>query len=165
MYQIQANNQFDFKIEINSDEIIVDDKKIDLDIAEISENKFHIIYENKSYNLEIISKDLKNKTFEILVNGNKYELKAQDELDLMLAKLGFDQSENEKISEIKSPMPGLVLRFIAEEGQTVEKGDPVLVLESMKMENVLKSPGAGTIQKITCKVGETVEKNQTLIRF
>jgi biotin carboxyl carrier protein len=62
-------------------------------------------------------------------------------------------------------MPGMVLNVLVNEGQTVKKGDALLVLEAMKMENILKSPAEGTIKKITAVKGTAVEKNQILIQF
>jgi biotin carboxyl carrier protein len=62
-------------------------------------------------------------------------------------------------------MPGMVLSVSVAEGQQVQKGDPLLVLEAMKMENVIKSPGEGTVKSIAVKAGAAVEKNALLIRF
>ncbi|MCL4115950.1 UNVERIFIED_CONTAM: hypothetical protein GTU68_032768 [Idotea baltica] len=62
-------------------------------------------------------------------------------------------------------MPGLVLEIRVEKGQTIEKGEPILVLEAMKMENVLKSPSGGVVADIKIEKGEAVEKNQVLVTF
>jgi biotin carboxyl carrier protein len=73
--------------------------------------------------------------------------------------------QNNSAKEIKAPMPGLIFDIKVKEGDEVKKGDPVLILEAMKMENILKSPGDGTVKKIKIKKGESVEKNQVLIQF
>ena len=62
-------------------------------------------------------------------------------------------------------MPGLILEINVTEGQTVNEGDPLLILEAMKMENVLTSPRNGNIKTISVKQGETVDKNALLIAF
>ena len=62
-------------------------------------------------------------------------------------------------------MPGLVLEVLVKPGQTVKKGDKILVLEAMKMENIIKSPGEGIVKECLAEVGATVEKNQILINF
>jgi biotin carboxyl carrier protein len=67
--------------------------------------------------------------------------------------------------EIKAPMPGLIFDIKVKEGDEVKKGDAVLILEAMKMENILKSPGDGTVKSIKIKKGQSVEKNQVLIQF
>ena len=62
-------------------------------------------------------------------------------------------------------MPGLVLDIRVVEGDAVKKGDPILVLEAMKMENIIKSPTDGIVKKINVKKGVAVEKSQVLIHF
>jgi biotin carboxyl carrier protein len=62
-------------------------------------------------------------------------------------------------------MPGLVHQILISEGQIVKKGDALLILEAMKMENVIKSPADGTATKIRVSKGQNVEKNQVLIQF
>jgi biotin carboxyl carrier protein len=70
-----------------------------------------------------------------------------------------------KVSDIKAPMPGLIVAIKVEEGQTVAKGDPIMILEAMKMENILKSPGDGVVKAIKVKLRDNVEKGQVLIQF
>jgi biotin carboxyl carrier protein len=60
-------------------------------------------------------------------------------------------------------MPGLVVAVLVTEGQEIRKGQVILILESMKMQNELKSPRDGTIGRIRVKTGETVEQKQTLL--
>jgi len=66
---------------------------------------------------------------------------------------------------IKAPMPGLVLRIQVEAGQQVEKGQALLVLEAMKMENVLKAPASGVVAEIKAVAGAAVEKGEVLIQM
>ena len=70
-----------------------------------------------------------------------------------------------KVNEIKAPMPGLVVKVLVEPQHEVKKGDPVLILEAMKMENIIKSPCDGVIKSINTSKGSAVEKNHTLISF
>jgi biotin carboxyl carrier protein len=60
-------------------------------------------------------------------------------------------------------MPGLVLNVMVEEGQKIKKGDAILVLEAMKMENILKATSEGEVKKILVKKGDKIEKNQVLV--
>ena len=70
-----------------------------------------------------------------------------------------------KINVLKAPMPGLVLKILIAEGQEIKKGDGLIVLEAMKMENIIKSSGDCTIKKINVVVKQAVEKNQVLMEF
>jgi biotin carboxyl carrier protein len=70
-----------------------------------------------------------------------------------------------KVSEIKSPMPGLVLDILVKPGDVIKKGDQVLILEAMKMENILKSQTDATVKSVEIETGIAVEKGQVLIKF
>jgi biotin carboxyl carrier protein len=59
----------------------------------------------------------------------------------------------------------LIIDMKVQPGDTVKVGDPLLILEAMKMENMLKSPGDGVVKSVKVKKGDTVEKNQVLIEF
>ena len=88
-----------------------------------------------------------------------------DQYDELLHQLGMDNLTANKISEIKAPMPGLVIRILASEGDQVEKGGNLFVLEAMKMENVIKSVSDVKIKSIKVKAGDKVEKNQVVMVF
>jgi biotin carboxyl carrier protein len=77
----------------------------------------------------------------------------------------MDKLHSAKVNELKAPMPGLVLDIVVSEGQEVKKGDALVVLEAMKMENILKSPADVVVKKISVKKGTAVEKNQVLVLF
>jgi acetyl/propionyl-CoA carboxylase alpha subunit len=70
-----------------------------------------------------------------------------------------------RISDLKAPMPGLVTRILVSEGEKVETGTPILVMEAMKMENELRAAGQGTVQKIKVAPREAVEVGQVLVTF
>lgn len=68
-------------------------------------------------------------------------------------------------TSLKAPMPGLVTRVLAQEGETVEAGQPLVVMEAMKMENELRSPGAGVVKAVKVRPGEAVELGALLVVF
>jgi biotin carboxyl carrier protein len=70
-----------------------------------------------------------------------------------------------KVNTVKAPMPGLIIDLRVKAGDTVKEGDPLLVLEAMKMENIIKAHGDGTVKQVKIKKGDSVEKNQVLIDF
>ena len=69
------------------------------------------------------------------------------------------------VASLKAPMPGLVVRVAVNEGEAVEKGDTVLIVEAMKMENELRAPGAARVTRVLAAPGEAVEKGQVLVEF
>lgn len=135
------------------------------DSIEIKEKKFHIIKSKRSYVVEVVSADAETKTFELKVNNTVYKTKVEDRFDLLLQKLGMDNLGASAASELKAPMPGMVLKVEVAKGKEVKEGDPLVVLEAMKMENVLKSPTDAVIQSVEVTEGQAVEKNQILIQF
>ena len=76
--------------------------------------------------------------------------------------MGLAEEVDSGLGDVVAPMPGLVLQTNAQEGDEVEEGQAVIILEAMKMENVIKAPAGGTISKIKVKEGETVDKNAVL---
>jgi biotin carboxyl carrier protein len=101
----------------------------------------------------------------IRVNGKKMQVETRDKMALLLESMGLSAASEVKVNNIKAPMPGLVLRVLVEQGQEVKKGDPLLVLEAMKMENMIKSPADAKIASVDVNLSQAVEKNQVLISF
>lgn len=135
------------------------------DLLRINEQQFHLLYKNKSYNIELLKISPEEKTMQLRINSKKFSIQLKDKYDELLHSLGMDGLAAKKVNEIKAPMPGMVLNILVNEGDTVKKGDALLVLEAMKMENILKSPADGLIKKINAQKGKAVEKNQVLIQF
>lgn len=170
MYTIKVNSTKEFKTDIktqhnNSFSAEVNGILFNADIIKIKENLFHLLKDNKSYTLELVNSIPEDKKLVVKINNTTYTLDVKDKYDDLLHSLGLDNLTTKKINEIKAPMPGMVLSILVEEGQAIKKGDALIVLEAMKMENILKSPTAGIIKKIAVNKGIAVEKNQLLIQF
>ncbi|MEO8760284.1 MAG: acetyl-CoA carboxylase biotin carboxyl carrier protein subunit [Bacteroidia bacterium] len=165
MYKIKVDNKHDFNFEKTQNVWQLDGKNIAFDMIEINKTNFNVIKDNKSYNVEIVNHNVAEKSFQIKVNQTLYNLTVKDKYDELLHQLGLDKAMVSKVSNIKAPMPGLVLNILVEDGQEIKKGDALIVLEAMKMENILKSPADGKVKKIAVKKGIAVEKGQILIEF
>jgi biotin carboxyl carrier protein len=129
------------------------------------DNSFHLLQDNRSFAINLLHKNTAEKTMTIEVNGNKYEVKIEDEYDQLVKKMGLSVGGTQVLKNVKAPMPGLILDILAQPGQSVEKGDQLLILEAMKMENVLKAEGEGVIKSIEVQKGNAVEKGQILIEM
>lgn len=165
MFKVTVNGKKGFSVSDPNGKMLVDGTKIDFDLVKISETEWHILKDIKSYNIKVMSIDYAAKTFQVLINNNKYSLTVKDKYDILLHEMGMDNLISIKTSDIKAPMPGLVVNLMVTEGQLVKKDDAILVLEAMKMENILKSPCNGLIKRINVEIKEKVEKNQVLIMF
>ena len=141
----------------------MDGKTFEADVSRISEKEFHIIRNHHSYNVLITEVNRREKTVTLMVNGTKYHATLKDRLDDLLHSMGMDKAVAHRVSEVRAPMPGLVLRVMAEAGQAVKKGEPLVLLEAMKMENILKSSADAVVKKVSVIKGDKVEKNQVLL--
>lgn len=165
MYKVKVNDKFLFEVENKESAFLVNGDLLQLDLSAVNGNNAHVLYQNKSFNTEIVEVNKADKTCSIKVNGNTYQISIEDQFDELLKQLGLDNLAANKVSEIKAPMPGLVLKVLAEENTEVKKGDNLLILEAMKMENILKSTTDGIVKKILVTQGDKVEKNQVLVQF
>ena len=137
----------------------------DGDIVKISQNQYYVLWKNRSYNIEVLETGVADKTYKLLINGQLFEISVKDQFDLLLEGLGMQASVSTKINNLKAPMPGLIQSIAVEPGQEVHKGETLLVLVAMKMENIIKSPGAGIVKTLKITGGQIVEKNQVLVEF
>ena len=159
-------NHKEFELEVLSETRVELNSQIkELDVISQSKNKKHAIIDNKSYSIEYVSFDTEKKITTIKVNNNTYQVSLKDKYDLLLKELGMSNMATKVVKEIKAPMPGLVVSIEVKIGQEIKAGDSVIILEAMKMENVLKSPVDGVIKNIKALEATTVDKNAVLIEF
>jgi len=142
----------------------VNGKPVALDLFEPRKGSFQIIYNSHSYNAEFIDYNEDDKLVTLKLNNKLYEIKIKDDTDELLEKLGIG-SKSHKVQNIKAPMPGLVIEIKVKPGDSVNKGDALLVLEAMKMENIIKATAPAIVKKINAIKGNAVEKNQVLIEM
>ncbi|QBA64559.1 acetyl-CoA carboxylase biotin carboxyl carrier protein subunit [Muriicola soli] len=135
------------------------------DILQTAPSKYHVLKENKPFTAEVVGSDFLSKTYKVKVKNEVYEVVLADELDQQISRMGFSLGSAKNITAISAPMPGLILEIKAREGDSVKEDSPLIILEAMKMENVITSPREGVIKKISVKAGETVDKKQLLISY
>lgn len=169
MYSITVNGNSVFKTNLSLSgsafEGTLNGKQVKGDLLKINAYQYHLLHNNKSYNIEVVKLNAEEKTLVVKINSVKFTLQLKDKYDELLHTLGMDNLASKKVNDIKAPMPGMVLNILVKEGDEVKKGDALLVLEAMKMENILKSPSDGVVKKIAASKGTAVEKNQLLIQF
>ena len=166
MYKLVIDNKKELKAELLKDGLVsLNGRRMITDQIEVKEGTFNVILENRSFNAVVLSHDRESKTFTIRVNNNTYRIAVMDQYDVLLQQLGFDNNQAHKAADLKAPMPGLVVEVSVNEGQEVKKGDKILVLEAMKMENILKAAADGTVKHVKVNKGKSVEKNEVLITF
>lgn len=156
-YKVQVNDHF--KIDISAKTLK------ESDIIQSDKQHYHIIQNGQSFNAIIDSADFENKSFLIKINGREYQVNLNDRFDQLVSEMGLGVVSGSKLKDVKAPMPGLVLDVSVNPGQEIKKGDKLLILEAMKMENVIKSDGEGTVKAIHIDKGTAVDKGQLLIEM
>ena len=164
MYRASVNKK-DFEIVSRDHQLFINDAPLEWDIAEISEGYFHILINHQGYRAEVVKADPSTKSFVLKINGKIYAVELKDKFDLLLEKMGMNNGSAGKANHIKAPMPGLIIDLRVKEGDTVMPGDALLILEAMKMENMIKASAESVVRSVKVKKGDSVEKNQVLIEF
>ncbi|GAB4543828.1 MAG: acetyl-CoA carboxylase biotin carboxyl carrier protein subunit [Anaerolineales bacterium] len=154
------NKQFDVEV-IDERHVRVGERLLEVDFQSVSgQPVFSLIVDGKSYESFVYQSE---EDWEVLLRGRQYQVKIEDEREKRLrAAAGGGIAEGGEF-HLKAPMPGLVVKVVAEEGQEIKKGQVLVILESMKMQNELKAPRDGIVERIRVKAGETVEQKQTLL--
>lgn len=165
MIRAQVNGKSIYKVEIEKNTIQLNGNDCPMDIIQISRDHWHVIHQGKSITVHLLEFDHATKSMALSINNNVYQVTLRDHFDDLLHKLGFDKIAGKKINNLKAPMPGLVLDVKIQMGQLIKKGDTILVLEAMKMENILKAESDAEVKAIKIKKGDKVEKNELLVEF
>ncbi len=144
---------------------LIDDTSVTADVHRVSDKEFHVLIDGKSYRAFVEKNDPDTKEVVLIINGERVPLKAKGRYEDLLESLGMTAMASAKAKDLKAPMPGLVLEVAVTVGQEVEEGDTLLVLEAMKMENVIKAGAAGVVSDVKIAAGDSVEKGQVLVGF
>ncbi len=132
---------------------------------ELENFNHHILQSNKSYNVKIINADFSNALYCLEINGKKLNVKLVSETEQIISNLGIGSNHLKKHNSVIAPMPGLVLDILVKKGQTLKKGDNIMILEAMKMENIIKIQHDSTISEIKVAQGQAIEKGQILFEL
>lgn len=155
-----------YKVKANDFLFTLDDADIEsIDLVQKSPGSFNLIRDHRSVNVLLIDSDASGKKMTMEVDGEIFVVDIKDELDQMLDKMGFGAASTKQIKEIKAPMPGLVLEINVSDGEEVSEGHKILILEAMKMENIILIHTNAKIKKIIVSAGQAVDKGQVLVEL
>ncbi|MEP1097071.1 MAG: biotin/lipoyl-containing protein [Cyclobacteriaceae bacterium] len=161
MVEIQINEGEKITLEKEGTDLLINGRKSEQEVVQIDDRSFKVFSKTKIYSVEVVQMD--DGGINLTIDGKAVSVSSRSHIEQVLEKLGMNTLTASSISDIKAPMPGTILSLDIEVGNQVSKGDTILILEAMKMENVIKSPGDGIIASVLVKEGDNVEKNQLLI--
>lgn len=143
----------------------IDGERFNFNITSNKDNNYTILYQNNVFDVDVISFNYDEKLISLLVNGESIDVELEDKFDFIIKKLGLRKSNSIEEGFIESIMPGLIVDIHAVEGERVVKGQKLITLEAMKMENIIKSPSDSLIKKVSIEKGDTVEKGDILFEL
>jgi len=150
--EIEEVDKSIYRVSVDGNEFMVDGKKT-------GHTNFSLIVDNRSFEIEV---DHKGDEYRVLVDGRSYRVNLMDERRVR-ASGGPAGGALAGRQTVSVPMPGKVIAILVSEGDTVEKGQGLVIVEAMKMENEVRSPIAGEVKEIKVKQGDTVEGGAALL--
>ncbi len=140
--------------------ILLDGQETSYDLAELGNGRYALIKNGRSFLVHLLKQ---NDLYHVHVNGAYYAIRVEDERMRKLKELVAASHTGPAEQIIKAPIPGFVLKVQVEAGQNVKKGDPLLILEAMKMENVIKADEDARVEKVMVREQEAVQQDQELL--
>ena len=134
------------------------------DLVRIGPGRFSVLINGESHSVLVLKEDREARTVRLRIGARTCTVRIEEEQDRLLSALGVNRAA-QKAGDLKAPMPGLVLNVLVKPGDRVKKNEPVLVLEAMKMENVIKAHADAEVKAVLAEKGRAVEKGQPLIQF
>jgi biotin carboxyl carrier protein len=157
-----ANQAFEFRNPLQK-RVKYQGKYVDIKLREDPEGFSYIVWKNKKYMLDVIEKNQNRYT--IMINGVWHSFTVETPFSLKRRKKLEKHEESSAQVTIQAPMPGKIIDILVEEGAEVKEGEPILILEAMKMQNEISSHVTGIVHTISVKKDDTVMKDDVLIQI
>jgi biotin carboxyl carrier protein len=135
------------------------------DWKQLAPGVFDVRMGNRNVRIERMDGPDPKGNIAVRVNGVVQTLQVLNQQQLLLESMGMTAGAETQEKHVESPMPGKILQVMVSPGAEVGEGDSLLVLEAMKMENVIRAPRAGIIEEVQARVGEAVEKAAVLVTY
>jgi len=166
-YHIKTEEKSESKVlnTIGENEFLLNDKNHSFEYKKLDKNILLLRINNKNYTVEYEQNEdeKENNEFTFNIDSKKIKVVCKNDLDLLIDKLAGGKKDNKHKNEIHSPMPGIIFTIKVKEGDEIKKGDVILVLEAMKMENEIKATRDCKIKKINVEEKKSVNKNELLV--
>ena len=123
----------------------------------------YVLWKNKKYPLEVIER--KQNKYTIMLNGVWHTFTVETPFSLKRRKFLESQAGSSSSLTIEAPMPGKIVEVMVEEGSEVKAGEPLIILEAMKMQNEIACPVDGVVKKIAIRKNDSVMKDDLMIEL
>jgi len=157
-----TNKAFEFKKPLEK-KIKYQGKEVDIKLHEDPKGFSYIVWKNKKYMLDVIEK--KQNRYTVMVNGVWHSFTVETPVSLKRKRYLAQQADASSAVSIEAPMPGKIIDIMVEEGSEVKEGEPIVILEAMKMQNEINSHISGIVKTVSVKKNEIVMKDDVLIEI
>lgn len=151
-----------FEVEIRpNDQLVINGVPVQADFQSVANQPVYTLLLNgESFEALVYPSD---RGVQVLLRGRLFDFMVEDERQRRLRQSSSGVTIQSGEYQLKAPMPGMVVVVPVEEGQEIQSGDDLVILESMKMQNELKAPRDGIISRVRVKAGDNVDQNQVLL--
>lgn len=162
MKYIASVDDQSFEIEIRpNDQLLVNGEAVQADFQSVADQPVYTLLLNgQSFEALVYPSE---RGVQVLLRGRLFDFIVEDERQRRLRQSSGGGAVQSGEYQLKAPMPGLIVSVPVEEGQEIQSGDDLIILESMKMQNELKAPRDGTVSRVRVKAGDNVDQNQVLL--
>ncbi|TFH39070.1 MAG: acetyl-CoA carboxylase biotin carboxyl carrier protein subunit [Bacteroidia bacterium] len=162
LYVLHNKKKYSFKLPL-SDTITIGSREYEIKIKEDEKHGTYILWKNRRYPVEILQS--KQNKYDILFNDISYSFTIETPFSMQRKRV-LDKGRGKSDKEIiVAPMPGKIVEVLVREGADVSKGEAVIILEAMKMQNELQSPVDGKVILVNARADTNVNKDEILIEI
>jgi len=157
-----SNKAYEFKKPLEK-QIKYQGKTVDIKLHEDPNGFSYIVWKNKKYLLDVIEKNQNRYT--VMINGVWHSFTVETPISLKRRRFLEEQGESSSLVTIEAPMPGKIIDILVEEGSEVKEGEPIIILEAMKMQNEIASHVSGIVKAVSVKKNDSVMKDDAMIEI
>lgn len=156
------DNKHSLKI-LSHDKVELNGNNYEVELSQLSKYSYLLKVNNKVY--QITSEELDSQNYTFTIDGYSYNTTVRTNLEEKANEYLQNKAKESGTKIIKSPMPGLIVKILKQVGDNIEVGEPIIILEAMKMENEIRASVSGTVKSINAKESISVEKGETLLEI
>lgn len=157
-----SNKAYEFKKPLEK-QIKYQGKTVDIKLHEDPNGFSYIVWKNKKYLLDVIEKNQNRYT--VMINGVWHSFTVETPISLKRRRYLEEKGEVSSTVSIEAPMPGKIIDILVEEGSEVKEGEPIIILEAMKMQNEIASHVSGVVKSVSVKKNDSVMKDDVMIEI
>jgi len=163
-YIVDVNGER-LEVHLDADGVRLGDERVEAHLADVEGTPIHLVTIRRAQHRVAVRRGDGRGRYALWVDGYRFEVEALDERMRAIRDLTAAADRTAGPRPLVAPMPGLIVRVTVSEGDLVEAGQGVVVMEAMKMENELRATGVGTVKRVAVSPGMAVEKGAMLVEF